>query len=116
MSLGRRQTQEQPDLWVPTTELPRSPGHAFYDKLNAVPAQAGFGGHVEALCQPYYVDGVGRESIPPGVYFRMLLCSTSPPFSWAQAAWIAGPWGPQCRSRRKSLRVCWSETSGNLLS
>jgi len=73
MSMGRRQTQEQPDLWVPTTELPRSPGHAFYDKLNALLAQAGFDAHVEALCQPSYVEGVGRESIPPGVYFRMLL-------------------------------------------
>jgi transposase len=73
MSMGRRQTQEQPDLWVPTTELPRSPGHAFYDKLNALLAQVGFDAHVEALCQPYYVEGVGRESIPPGVYFRMLL-------------------------------------------
>jgi transposase len=73
MSMGRRQTQEQPELWVPTTELPRSPGHAFYDQLNAVLAQAGFDAHVEALCRPYYVEGVGRESIPPGVYFRMLL-------------------------------------------
>src|SRR5262249_38676958 len=73
MSMGRRQTQEQPDLWVPTSELPLSPGHAFYDKLNALLAQAGFDAHIEALCQPYYVEGVGRESIPPGVYFRMLL-------------------------------------------
>lgn len=73
MSMGRRQTQEQPELWVPTSELPLSPGHAFYDKLNTVLAQAGFDAHVEALCQPYYVEGVGRESIPPGVYFRMLL-------------------------------------------
>src|SRR3954462_14427457 len=24
------------------------------------------------LCQPYYKDGVGRSSIPPGRYFRML--------------------------------------------
>src|SRR5262245_36920093 len=73
MSMGRRQAESQPDLWVPTTELPRSPGHAFYDKLNALLAQAGFDSHVEALCQPYYAEGVGRESIPPGVYFRMLL-------------------------------------------
>jgi transposase len=73
MSMGRRQAETQPDLWVPTTELPRSPGHAFYDKLNALLAQASFDSHVEALCQPYYADGVGRESIPPGVYFRMLL-------------------------------------------
>ena len=73
MSMGRRPTEQQSDLWVPTTELPRSPGHAFYDKLNHLLDEAGFDRHVEDLCQPHYADSVGRESIPPGVYFRMLL-------------------------------------------
>jgi transposase len=73
MSMGRRQAEQQPELWVPTAELPRSPGHIFYEKLNRLLAEAGFDRHVEELCQPYYADGVGRESIPPGVYFRMLL-------------------------------------------
>ena len=73
MSMGRRPSEHQPDLWVATTELPRSPGHAFYDRLNQLLDEAGFDRHVEALCQPHYADGVGRESIPPGVYFRMLL-------------------------------------------
>jgi transposase len=73
MSMGRRQAEHQPDLWVLATELPRSPGHVFYDKLNALLARAGFDSHVERLCQPHYAQGVGRESIPPGVYFRMLL-------------------------------------------
>jgi transposase len=70
--MGRWQAEHQPDLWVPTTDLPRSPGHVFYDKLNALLADAGFDRYVEGLCQPYYADGMGRESIPPGVYFRML--------------------------------------------
>src|SRR5579884_865305 len=73
MGMGRRPQHQQSDLWVATTDLPRSPGHVFYDKLNALLAEAGFDAHVEDLCQPYYADGVGRESIPPGVYFRMLL-------------------------------------------
>jgi transposase len=73
MSMGRWQAEHQTDLWVPTAELPQSPGHVFYDKLNALLAQAGFDRHAEELCQPYYTEGVGRESIPPGVYFRMLL-------------------------------------------
>jgi transposase len=73
MSMGRRPAEQQPDLWVPTTDLPRSPGHVFYDKLNRLLAEAGFDRYVEGLCQPYYAEGVGRESIPPGVYFRMLL-------------------------------------------
>ena len=73
MSMGRRQPLQQAELWVPTAELPRSPGHAFYDRLNALLAEAGFDRHVEDLCLPHYTDGIGRESIPPGIYFRMLL-------------------------------------------
>jgi transposase len=70
--MGRWQAELQADLWVPTIALPRSPGHVFYDKLNQLLAEADFDRYVEDLCQPYYVDGAGRESIPPGVYFRML--------------------------------------------
>jgi len=73
MSMGRRPSEHQPDLWVPTAGLPRSPGHAFYDRLNQLLHEAGFDRHVEDLCQPHYADGLGRESIPPGIYFRMLL-------------------------------------------
>jgi transposase len=73
MTMGRRKAEQQPELWVPTAELPRSPGHVFYDKLNHLLAEAHFDTYVEDLCLPYYAEGVGRESIPPGVYFRMLL-------------------------------------------
>ncbi len=72
MSMGRRPTEHQAELWVPTADLPQSPGHAFYDQLNHLLAEAGFDRSAEALCRPYYADGVGRESIPPGVYFSML--------------------------------------------
>jgi transposase len=73
MTMGRRKAEQQPELWVPTAELPRSPGHVFYEKLNHLLAEARFDNYVEDLCLPYYAEGVGRESIPPGVYFRMLL-------------------------------------------
>src|SRR5215471_14944773 len=72
MSMGRRATEQQAEFWLPTADLPHSPGHVFYDKLNRLLAETGFDRHVEELCQPHYADGVGRESIPPGVYFRML--------------------------------------------
>src|SRR5918995_788034 len=49
-----------------------APRHAFYDWCNEVLAEAEFDEAVEMLCQPYYKDGVGRPSIPPGRYFRML--------------------------------------------
>jgi transposase len=70
MALGRRDGQEQP-LWVATTEL-RTAGHPFYEQLNRLLEEAGFDRYVEDGCRPYYAEAVGRPSIPPGVYFRML--------------------------------------------
>jgi transposase len=42
-------------------------------KLNGLLSEGGFDAHVEALCEPYHAKGKGRPSVPPGVYFRMLL-------------------------------------------
>ena len=73
MALGKRKTEQQQELFVATDRLPRSPGHVFYRKLNDLLAEAAFDAWVEQLCRPYYADGIGREGIPPGTYFRMLL-------------------------------------------
>ena len=72
MALGKR-TDEQQQMWVATTSLPKSEGHVFYRKLNHLLADTGFDRTVEELCRPYYHSHIGRPSIPPGVYFRMLL-------------------------------------------
>jgi transposase len=72
MALGRRGGVED-GLWIPTTELPRSPGHPFYQRVNRVLAEAGFDRFVEDLCRPHYAAVQGRPSIPPGTYFRMLM-------------------------------------------
>lgn len=73
MALGKRKTEQQQELFVATDRLPRSPGHVFYRKLNDLLAEAAFDAWLEKLCRPYYADGIGREGIPPGTYFRMLL-------------------------------------------
>lgn len=74
MGMRRRRRDQQEELFVTADQLPKSQGHAFYTKLNKLLADAGFDGFVESLCQPYYdAAGNGRPSIPPGVYFRMLL-------------------------------------------
>lgn len=73
MSLGRRKRERQQDFWVATTRLPRSVGHVFYRKLNELLREADFDRFVETLCEPFYHDTQGRPSIPPGVYFRMLV-------------------------------------------
>ena len=72
MALGRRRTSHQGELFVTSADLPRSPGNAFYDRLNGLLAEADFDRFVEDLCRPHYADEVGRPSLPPGTYFRML--------------------------------------------
>ena len=52
MALGRRR-QEQQQAWVATTDLPKSPGHVFYRKLNQLLAETGFDDFVEQLCEPH---------------------------------------------------------------
>jgi transposase len=72
MALGRRRDEQQ-EMWVATTSLPKSVGHVFCRKLNGLLAEAGFDRMAEKMCEPYYHANLGRPSIPPGVYFRMLL-------------------------------------------
>ena len=60
-------------MWVATQKLPRSPGHPFYERLNQVLEKAGFDAFVEGLCARFYAAGIGRPSLRPGRYFRMLL-------------------------------------------
>ncbi len=60
-------------MWVPTSDLPRSAAHPFYQRLNRILDDTGFDAFVEAQCAPFYADGVGRPSLAPGRYFRLLL-------------------------------------------
>jgi transposase len=72
MALGR-QRDRQSEMLVGWSEMPRSPGHAFYDRLQAELVAAGFDDFVEGLCAAHYAARRGRPSLPPGRYFRMLL-------------------------------------------
>jgi len=73
MSMGRRKQERQSEFWVIAQSLPRSPGHPFYEQLNQVLNAAGFDGFCEEICRQFYAEKMGRPSIPPGVYFRMLM-------------------------------------------
>ena len=74
MAMGKpRRHARQPSMWVADADLPRSAGHPFYERLNRVLDEAGFDAFVEEQCAKFYADGVGRPSLPPGRYFRMLL-------------------------------------------
>jgi len=74
MSLGRRsQMNGTEPLWIAYEEVPKGPGHPFYSRLEEILRRHGFDAFCEKLCEPYYADHLGRPSIPPGVYFRMLM-------------------------------------------
>jgi transposase len=62
-------------LFITATDLPRSDGHPFYQKLNQLLAEAKFDEWIERRCQQYYSqeEKRGQPSIPPGLYFRMLM-------------------------------------------
>src|SRR5215213_1989397 len=72
MAMGTRQT-EQPPLWVATADLPSSPGHPFYAKLSAILDAEGFDRFAEDQCRRFYAPTMGRPSLEPGRYFRLLL-------------------------------------------
>ena len=72
MAMGTRQDEQAP-LWIATADLPMSPGHPFYTRLNAELDAQAFDRFVEDLCRPFYAETMGRPSLPPGRYFRLLL-------------------------------------------
>ena len=60
-------------MWVATSDLPKSPGHPFYKRLNQVLAANSFDSFVEAACRRFYAPKLGRPGLPPGRYFRLML-------------------------------------------
>jgi len=74
MAMGTRQRrQRQESLWIAAAELPGTAAHPFYERLNQLLDEEGFDRFVEALCARYYADRMGRPSLTPGIYFRLLL-------------------------------------------
>ena len=72
MGTGKgRERQEQ--LWVMHTDLATAPGHPFYKRVNDLLDREKFDEFAEAECAQFYADGNGRPSLPPGIYFRLLL-------------------------------------------
>ena len=72
MAMGKRKTTQE-GMWVAVMDLPRSPGHPFYARLNRLLDGEGFDSFVESRCREFYAPGIGRPSLSPGRYFRLLL-------------------------------------------
>jgi transposase len=53
--MGRRGTrQRQAERWVATADIVRTPGHAFYTKLEELLVEHHFDRAVEHLCRRFY--------------------------------------------------------------
>ena len=73
MAMGKKPAARQPSpMWVTTADLPTSAGHPFFERLNRVLEEAGFDAFVEGLCAVFYASRLGRPSLRPGRYFRLL--------------------------------------------
>lgn len=68
----RKQRERQEPLWY-RSELPEAPGHPFYRRLNDVLEREGFDRFCEARCREFYHEKLGRPSLAPGIYFRLMM-------------------------------------------
>jgi transposase len=72
MAMGTRKKRErQEPLWY-GSELPAAPGHPFYSRLSEVLDKAGFDKFCEDACARFYHAKLGRPSLAPGLYFRIM--------------------------------------------
>jgi transposase len=72
MAMGRRKHRQR-GLWIEASGLARGPGHPFYRRFNELLGSEGFDAFAEKSCQRFYAEVMGRPSLAPGVYFRLLL-------------------------------------------
>lgn len=72
MAMGKR-AADQVTMWISHQQLPKSPGHPFYRRLNQILKAQGFDQFCAERCQKFYAAKMGRPGLAPGVYFRSLL-------------------------------------------
>ena len=68
----RKHRERQEGLWY-EKELPTAPGHPFYKRLNEVLDNAAFDTFCESNCTEFYHEKLGRPSLAPGLYFRIMM-------------------------------------------
>jgi transposase len=103
MAMGTRKGQEQQEeMWIPQASLAKGAGHPFYQGLNQLLEESGFDEFVEGRCRRFYAERRGGPSLPPGMYFRLLLIGYFEGIDAERGiAWRADDW----LALRRFLRV-----------
>src|SRR5262250_1641131 len=74
MGMGtRRRRQRQHQIWIAQQEIAKGPAHPFYARVNELLEEKKFDEFAERECAKFYADNIGRPSLAPGIYFRLLL-------------------------------------------
>jgi transposase len=74
MAMGTRKDRERQEmLWMAASEIRATAAHPFYVRLNELLDSSGFDRFVEEECRGFYARKMGRPSLTPGIYFRLLL-------------------------------------------
>src|SRR6201987_3283259 len=74
MGMGtRRRRQRQEQMWIAQQELAKGPAHPFYKRVNELLEKRKFDEFAERECAKFYAENIGRPSLAPGIYFRLLL-------------------------------------------
>jgi transposase len=73
MAIGTRRRRERQEGFWYRGDLAEAPGHPFYTKLSAVLEKASFDQFCEERCRKFYHQRLGRPSLAPGMYFRVML-------------------------------------------
>src|SRR5450755_650479 len=73
MAMGTRKKRERQEPFWYGGELPTAPGHPFYSRLNEVLDKSQFDRFCEQSCTRFYHQKLGRPSLPPGPYFRIMI-------------------------------------------
>src|SRR6202165_765793 len=68
----RKKRERQEGRWY-GAELPTAPGHPFYRRLNEVLDKTKFDPFCETSCASFYHQKLGRPSLSPGQYFRIMM-------------------------------------------
>ena len=70
----KKEPERQEEFWIETRRLPKLSAGRFFERVDEVLAEIGFGEQVHRLCRPAYSQRAdGRPGIDPVVYFKMLM-------------------------------------------